>query len=80
MANGGELLQSGNLQTLLVTLQQTNQQLGQICKAISGSPLLASVTAPVALTSAPPEPDGVFPITLPDGSIGYVPFYRSRPT
>ena len=31
------------------TLQQTNQQLGQICKAISGSPLLANLQAPVAL-------------------------------
>jgi hypothetical protein len=31
-------LDAGELQTLLMTLQQTNQQLGQIVKAIGGSP------------------------------------------
>ncbi len=32
------------LQTLLTTLQQTNQQIGQVAKAVSTSPALASLS------------------------------------
>jgi hypothetical protein len=79
----------GELQTLLSTLQLTNQQLGQVVKAITGSTAavaqaLTSANQPQStsvapLTSAMPEPDGTVALSLSDGSTVYVPFFTRRP-
>jgi hypothetical protein len=79
----------GELQTLLVTLQQTNTQLGQIAKVIAGSTTAVAAaltrsnqpqsTSIALLRSAMPEPDGTVAITLSDGEVVYVPFFTRRP-
>ena len=79
----------GELQTLLATLQQTNQQLGNIAKQLNGSTAtvaeaLARANQPQStsvamLASAMPEPTGTVAFTLSDGSTVYVPFFATRP-
>lgn len=79
----------GELQTLLSTLQLTNQQLGQIVKSLDSSTAAVATaltranqpqsTSVARLTSAMPEPDGTVAISLSDGATVYVPFFASRP-
>lgn len=68
----------GDLQTLIATLQNTNTQLGNVVKAIQG--VLTTIETPTPVTGAPGTPSGTFGVTLPDGSTGYVPYYKTRPS
>lgn len=73
--------QSGELQTLISTLQSTNTQLGHIIRAIEGAAPLPP-TAPVFAVSnvlsrapLPDRPDGYITIDVPGVGQRLIPYY-----